>query len=411
MSAPSCRFCDTPLTHTLCDLGMSPLCESILAADETNQMEPFYPLKVWVCHRCLLVQLEQYVSAEHIFTEYAYFSAFSTAWLEHARSYVAMITGRLGLGPTSQVIELASNDGYLLQYFVERGIPALGIEPAANVAEAARKRGVETLVRFFGRELGAELAATGKRADLVIGNNVLAQVPDVNSFVAGIAAVLAPTGTATLEFPHLQRLIQGNQFDTIYHEHFGYFSLLAVETIFAAHGLKIFDVEELWTHGGSLRIYARPAADTRRPIGPRVDELRAREEALGFRDMATYAAFEERVRETKRRILELLIAAKRAGKRIAGYGAPGKGNTLLNYCGIRTDFLDFTVDRNPYKHGRFLPGTHIPCFAPDKIDAEKPDYIFILPWNLKDEIMKQLAHTRAWGAQFIIPIPEPQIVP
>jgi hypothetical protein len=411
MSAPTCRFCDTPLAHTLCDLGMSPLCESILAADQTNRMEPFYPLKVWVCHQCLLVQLEQYVSAEHIFTEYAYFSAFSTAWLEHARSYVAMISGRLGLGPTSQVIELASNDGYLLQYFVERGIPALGIEPAANVAEAARKRGVETLVRFFGRELGAELAAAGKRADLVIGNNVLAQVPDVNSFVAGIAAVLAPTGTATLEFPHLQRLIQGNQFDTIYHEHFGYFSLLAVEAIFAAHGLTVFDVEELWTHGGSLRIYARPTADASRPVGPRVTALRAREEALGFRDMATYAAFEERVRETKRRILELLIAAKRAGKRIAGYGAPGKGNTLLNYCGIRTDFLDFTVDRNPYKHGRFLPGTHIPCFAPDKIDAEKPDYIFILPWNLKDEIMKQLAHTRAWGAQFIIPIPEPQIVP
>jgi len=387
MSAPTCRFCNTRLAHTLCDLGMSPLCESILAADDTNQMEPFYPLKVWVCHHCLLVQLEQYVSAEHIFTEYAYFSAFSTAWLEHARTYVAMITDRLGLGAGSHVIELASNDGYLLQYFVERGIPALGIEPAANVAEAA-----------------------GKRADLVIGNNVLAQVPDVNSFVAGIAAVLTPTGTATLEFPHLQRLIEGNQFDTIYHEHFGYFSLLAVETIFAAHGLTIFDVEELWTHGGSLRIYARPAADASRPVGPRVVELRAREEAIGFRDMATYARFEERVRETKRRILELLITAKRAGKRIAGYGAPGKGNTLLNYCGIRTDFIDFTVDRNPYKHGRFLPGTHIPCFAPDKIDAEKPDYIFILPWNLKDEIMKQLAHTRAWGAKFIVPIPEPQIV-
>jgi hypothetical protein len=410
MSAPTCRFCNTQLAHTLCDLGMSPLCESILAADQTNQMEPFYPLKVWVCHQCLLVQLEQYVSAEHIFTEYAYFSAFSTAWLEHARSYVAMITDRLGLGPASHVIELASNDGYLLQYFVERGIPALGIEPAANVAEAARKRGVETLVRFFGKEVGAELAAAGKRADLVIGNNVLAQVPDINSFVAGIANVLAPTGTATLEFPHLQRLIEGNQFDTIYHEHFGYFSLLAVETIFAAHGLTIFDVEELWTHGGSIRIYARPTADTSRPVGPRVVELRAREDGLGFRDMATYARFEERVRETKRRILELLITAKRDGKRIAGYGAPGKGNTLLNYCGIRTDFLDFTVDRNPYKHGRFLPGTHIPCFAPDRIDAEKPDYIFILPWNLKDEIMKQLAHTRAWGARFIVPIPEPQIV-
>jgi SAM-dependent methyltransferase len=410
MSAPTCRFCNTPLAHTLCDLGMSPLCESILAADQINQMEPFYPLKVWVCHQCLLVQLEQYVTAEHIFTEYAYFSAFSTSWLQHARDYVAMITERLGLGAASQVIELASNDGYLLQYFVERGIPALGIEPAANVAEAARKRGVETLVKFFGRELGAELAQSGKRADLVLGNNVLAQVPDLNSFVAGIAHLLKPTGTATLEFPHLQRLIEGNQFDTIYHEHFGYFSLLAVETIFAAHGLTVFDVEELWTHGGSIRIYARPTADDSRPVGSRVLELRAREEALGFRDMATYAAFEDRVRETKRRILELLIDAKRAGKRIAGYGAPGKGNTLLNYCGIRTDFIEFTVDRNPYKHGRFLPGTHIPCYAPDKIDAEKPDYIFILPWNFKDEILKQLAHARAWGAKFIVPIPEPQIL-
>src|SRR5215467_13104081 len=297
MSAATCRFCNTRLVHTLCDLGMSPLCESILAAEDTNQMEPFYPLKVWVCQSCLLVQLEQYVSAEHIFTEYAYFSAFSTAWLEHAKSYVAMITERLGLGPTS-----------------------LGIEPAANVAEAARKRGVETLVKFFGRQLGAELAAAGKRADLVIGNNVLAQVPDLNSFVAGIANVLAPTGTATLEFPHLQRLIEGNQFDTIYHEHFGYFSLLAVETIFAAHGLTVFDVEELWTHGGSIRIYARPTADASRPVGPRVIELRAREDKLGFRDMATYARFEERVRETKRRILELLIAAKRDGKLITDTG-------------------------------------------------------------------------------------------
>jgi len=411
MSAPSCRFCTTKLLHTMCDLGMSPLCESFLAADQTNQMEPFFPLKAWVCHKCLLVQLEAYVTPEHIFTEYAYFSAFSTAWLEHAKTYVAMITERLGLGPKSQVIELASNDGYLLQYFVERGIPALGIEPAANVAESARKRGVETLVKFFGRELGAELAASGKRADLVIGNNVLAQVPDLNSFVAGIANVLKPTGTVTLEFPHLQRLIEGNQFDTIYHEHFSYFSLLAVEKIFAAHGLVLFDVEELWTHGGSIRVYGRPVADTSRAVSARVDELRAREEGLGFRKMETYAAFEERVRETKRRLLELLIAAKRAGKRIAGYGAPGKGNTLLNYCGIRVDFLDFTVDRNPYKHGRFLPGTHIPIFPPDKIEAEKPDYIFILPWNLKDEIMKQLAHVRSWGAQFIVPIPEAQIIP
>lgn len=395
----------------MCDLGMSPLCESFLAADQTNQMEPFYPLKVWVCGECLLAQLEQYVAPEHIFSDYAYFSAFSTAWLEHARSYVAMISARLGLGASSQVIELASNDGYLLQYFVERNIPALGIEPAANVAKAAVARGVDTLVAFFGRELGADLARQGKRADLVIGNNVLAQVPDLNSFVAGIANVLKPTGTVTLEFPHLQRLIEGNQFDTIYHEHFSYFSLLAVERIFAAHNLTVFDVEELWTHGGSLRVYGRPTADASRSVSARVLELKEREAGLGYRTMQTYAAFEAHVRETKRRLLELLIGVKRAGKRIAGYGAPGKGNTLLNYCGIRGDFLDYTVDRNPYKHGRFLPGTHIPIFPPDKIDADKPDYIFILPWNLKDEIMKQLSHARSWGAQFIVPIPEPRIVP
>lgn len=395
----------------MCDLGMSPLCESFLAADQTNHMEPFYPLKVWVCHECLLAQLEQYVAPEHIFSDYAYFSAFSTAWLEHARSYVAMITERLGLGATSQVIELASNDGYLLQYFVERRIPALGIEPAANVAKSAAQRGVETLVAFFGRELGADLARQGKQADLVIGNNVLAQVPDLNSFVAGIANVLKPTGTVTLEFPHLQRLIEGNQFDTIYHEHFSYFSLLAVERIFASHNLTLFDVEELWTHGGSLRVYGRPTGDVSRPVSARVTELRQREQTLGYRTMDTYAAFEARVRETKRRLLELLIGVKRSGKRIAGYGAPGKGNTLLNYCSIRGDFLDYTVDRNPYKHGRFLPGTHIPIFPPDKIDTDKPDYIFILPWNLKDEIMKQLSHARSWGAQFIVPIPEPRIIP
>ena len=411
MPAPACRFCNTPLVHTLCDLGMSPLCESILAADQVNQMEPFYPLKVWVCHECLLVQLEQYVSAEHIFTEYAYFSAFSTSWLQHAKDYVAMITERLGLGPTSHVVELASNDGYLLQYFVERGIPALGIEPAVNVAEAARKRGVDTLVKFFSRELGAELAAAGKRADLIIGNNVLAQVPDLNSFVAGIANLLAPTGTCTLEFPHLQRLIEGNQFDTIYHEHFSYFSLLAVERIFAAHGMTIFDVEELWTHGGSLRIYARPAADASRPVSERVLALRAREEELGYRRMEIYVAFEEQVRETKRKLLELLIGAKRQGLRIAGYGAPGKGNTLLNYCGIRTDLIEFTVDKNPYKQGKFLPGTRIPIHAPSKIDEEKPDLILILPWNFKDEIVKQLAPARAWGARFAVPIPEATLLP
>ena len=389
---------------------MSPLCESYLPADALNKMEPFYPLHVWVCGNCFLVQLDDYVGAEHIFTEYAYFSSFATSWLKHAEDYVQMISDRLSLGPKSLVVELASNDGYLLQYFVKKGIPSLGIEPAANVAKVAAEKGVETLVKFFGRELGAALAAEGRQADLVLGNNVLAQVPDLNSFVAGISALLKPTGTVTIEFPHLQRLVEGNQFDTIYHEHFCYFSLIATERIFAAHDMTIFDVEELWTHGGSLRIYGRPAGDASRPVSERVLALRAREEAAGYRDLAFYARFEEQVRETKRKLLELLTAAKRAGKRIAGYGAPGKGNTLLNYCGIRGDFLDFTVDRNPYKQGRFLPGTHIPILAPEKLDEAKPDYVLILPWNFKDEIMKQLAHIRGWGGKFIVPVPEATVV-
>jgi hypothetical protein len=359
----------------------------------------------------MLVQLPQYVSAEHIFSEYAYFSSFSTAWLKHAEDYVAMITERLGLDAKSHVVELASNDGYLLQYFVQRKIPALGIEPAANVAAAAREKGVDTLVEFFDEPTARKLRDGGKAADLIIGNNVLAQVPEINSFVAGIAVLLKPTGTATLEFPHLQRLIEGNQFDTIYHEHFYYFSLLAVERIFGAHGLTIFDVEELWTHGGSLRIYARPAADGSRPVSDRVHALRAREEQLGYRRMETYVAFEDKVRDTKHKLLELLIAARREGKRVVGYGAPGKGNTLLNYCGIRTDLLEFTVDKNPYKQGKFLPGTHIPIHAPSKIDEVKPDLILILPWNFKDEIVKQLAPARAWGARFAVPIPEATILP
>jgi SAM-dependent methyltransferase len=410
MSASVCRSCGSSSRGPFVDLGMSPLCESYVPADALNKMEPFYPLHVWVCGECFLVQLDDYVGAEHIFTEYAYFSSFATSWLKHAQDYVAMISDRLALGPKSLVVELASNDGYLLQYFVKKGIPALGIEPAANVAKAAAEKGVETLVKFFGRELGAALAAEGRQADLVLGNNVLAQVPDLNSFVAGIRALLKPTGTVTIEFPHLQRLVEGNQFDTIYHEHFCYFSLISAERIFAAHDMTIFDVEELWTHGGSLRIYARPAADASRPVSARVIALRKREEAAGYRDLAFYARFEEQVRETKRKLLELLAGAKRAGKRIAGYGAPGKGNTLLNYCGIRGDFLDFTVDRNPYKQGKFLPGTHVPILAPEKIDEAKPDYVLILPWNFKDEIMKQLAHIRGWGGKFIVPIPEATVV-
>jgi hypothetical protein len=390
---------------------MSPLCETFLTAEQLDSMEPFYPLHVMVCSKCYLVQINEYVKPDDIFTEYAYFSSFSTAWLKHCEDYVAMISERLRLDQKSFVVELASNDGYLLQYFVKRKIPCLGIEPAANVAKVAREqRGVDTQVSFFNEQTAKEMAAAGKYADLVLGNNVLAQVPDINTFVGGVPIILKPTGTVTFEFPHLMQLFDNNQFDTIYHEHFSYFSLISIEAIFAAHGLTVFDVEELWSHGGSLRVYARHKADTSRPVSDKVNELRKREESAGYRKIETYTRFEERVRETKRKLLELLIEAKRAGKRIAGYGAPGKGNTLLNYCGIRSDFLDFTVDRNPYKHGRFLPGTHVPIFPPEKIDQEKPDYIFILPWNLKDEIMKQLAHARGWGAKFIVPIPEAAVL-
>ena len=410
MTAFPCRFCETPLTDRVVDLGMHPLCESFLPEDQLDQMEPFYPLNVWVCPTCFLVQLNEYVEPEDIFTEYAYFSSFSTSWLQHAEDYVAMMTDRLGLGADSLVVELASNDGYLLQYFVERDIPCLGIEPAANVAKDAVERGVPTDVSFFGEDKARALSEQGTMADLVLGNNVLAQVPDLNDFVGGMPLILKPEGTVTIEFPHLMKLLDENQFDTIYHEHFCYFSLISVEAIFARHGLTIFDVEELWTHGGSLRIHARHTADDSRPVSNAVLELRAREEAAGYRDVATYTAFEEQVRETKRSLLEMLSELKRQGKTIVGYGAPGKGNTLLNYCGVRTDFLDFTVDRNPYKHGRYLPGTHIPIFPPEKIDEVKPDYILILPWNFKDEILEQMKHAREWGAQFIVPIPVATVV-
>jgi hypothetical protein len=410
-AVPACHFCRAPLTRTLVDLGMSPLCESFVPADQVNVMEPFYPLHARVCDACFLVQVEEFVRPENIFTEYAYFSSFSDSWLDHARRYVDMIAERLRLGPASKVVELASNDGYLLQWFVDKGIPALGIDPAVNCAEAARAKGVPTLTILFSEDTAPGVVAQHGHADLVVGNNVLAQVPDLNGFVAGMRILLAPTGVITLEFPHLMRLMDENQFDTIYHEHFSYFSFLTVEKVFAAHGLTLFDVEELPTHGGSIRIYGRHAADASKPVGPRVTAMRAREEAAGFLTPGRYASFTEQVRETKRAILEFLIDARRRGKTVAGYGAPGKGNTLLNYCGIRTDFLDYTVDRNPYKHGRFTPGTHIPIFPPERIEATRPDYLFILPWNLKDEIMKQMSGIRAWGGQFVVPIPKLTVYP
>jgi hypothetical protein len=359
--------------------------------------------------QCFLVQLEEYVSPGDIFTEYAYFSSFSDTWLEHARSYTEMIVRRLGLDENSSVVELASNDGYLLQYFLPHSIPVLGIEPAGNVAEAAVKKGVPTLVEFFGAGLARRLVSQGKAADLLIGNNVLAQVPDINDFVSGMQILLRPGGVITMEFPHLVRLMQENQFDTIYHEHFSYFSLFSVEKIFAAHGLALFDVEELPTHGGSLRIYARHASDESKPVGERIYDLRLCEAQVGIDRLETYACFAEQVKQTKRELLRFLIAAKAGGKTIAGYGAPGKGNTLLNYCGIRTDFIDFTVDRNPYKQGKFLPGTHIPIYHPEEIARLRPDYVFILPWNFKEEIMTQLSFIRSWGGKFIVPIPQVKI--
>ncbi|MFN3332113.1 MAG: methyltransferase domain-containing protein [Caldilinea sp.] len=405
---PRCRFCAAPLHATVVDLGMSPLCESYLRSDQLNQMEPFYPLHVYVCEHCFLVQLEQYVSPEHIFTEYAYFSSYADTWLQHAKRYTEAMIARFGYDSASQVVEVASNDGYLLQYFVEKGVPALGVEPAANVARVAIDKGVPTRVEFFGVACARQMAAEGLCADLLIGNNVLAQVPDLNDFVAGMKILLKPGGVITMEFPHLMRLVEENQFDTIYHEHFSYFSLITTEKIFAAHGLRIFDVDELPTHGGSLRIYACHTDDVR-SFSQHLIDLRQRELAAGVASLAYYAAFEEKVKETKRKLLDFLIKARREGKRVVGYGAPGKGNTLLNYCGIRTDFLDFTVDRNPYKQGMYLPGTHIPIHHPDQIREARPDFVMILPWNFKEEIMRQLAYIGEWGGQFVVPIPETRV--
>jgi len=409
-AALQCRFCANPLTHTFCDLGMSPLSNSYVPIARARQMEPFYPLHAWVCGRCWLVQLESFESPQHIFGDYAYFSSFSDSWLAHARHYAAKMRDRLGLDQGSQVTEIASNDGYLLQYFVDAGIPVLGIEPAANVAKAAEARGVRSRVEFLGAALGQTLQAEGLAADLLVGNNVFAHVPDINDFADGFAPALKPEGVLTLEFPHLLNLVEQHQFDTIYHEHFSYLSLVTARRILERHGLRVFDVEELPTHGGSLRVFACRAQATRWPQLPSVDALVARERAAGLEQLPTYLAFAEAVKETKREILSFLIDAKRAGKRICGYGAPAKGNTLLNYCGIGTDFIEFTVDRNPVKQGTLLPGSRIPVLAPEAIDAARPDLLLILPWNLRDEIVGQMSHIRAWGGRFVVPIPRPTLL-
>jgi SAM-dependent methyltransferase len=403
-AGPSCRSCGTALSTVVVDLGVSPPCERFLAADQVDAMEPFYPLKVFVCDACFLVQLPEHIPPAEIFTEYAYFSSYSDSWVEHGRRYAERMIRELDLGPDRLVVEVASNDGYLLRHFAAAGVPVLGVEPARNVAAVAVERGIPTIERFFGRTLAAELVGDGRRADLLIGNNVLAQVPDLHDFVDGLAAVLAPGGLLTLEFPHLLRLLEGNQFDTIYHEHYSYFSLASAAHILAQHDLAVVDVDELPTHGGSLRLHVRHRAADQRP-SPAVERVLAAEAVGGLRDPATYRAFGERVEGVKRDVLEFLIGERRAGRTVAGYGAPGKANTFLNYCGIRTDLVAYTVDRNPYKHGKFTPGTHIPIHPPERLAETRPDVIWIMPWNLADEIAAQLAPAREWGARLIVAIP------
>ncbi len=405
----SCRFCGNQLRHTFVDLGVSPLANSYLKAKQLQQVEPFYPLHTYVCEKCFLVQLAVFQTPDDIFSDYAYFSSYSESWLKHASDYVELMVERFGFNSDSLVVEIASNDGYLLQYFNEKRIPVLGIEPAENVAKVAQEAGITTIVKFFGSQTATELIEDGKKADLILGNNVLAHVPDLNDFVEGMKCLLKPQGIITMEFPHLLRLMDENQFDTIYHEHFSYFSFITVEKVFQKHGLTIFDVEELSTHGGSLRIYARHNDDVSKTIGESVLELKNREETAQFNKLEHYLSFTEKVQTTKLNTLDFLIKAKREGKSIVGYGAPAKGNTLLNYCGVRSDFIDYTVDLSPHKQELFLPGTHIPIYSPDKIKETKPDYLLILPWNIKDEIMKQMACIRDWGGKFVVLIPEVKV--
>lgn len=419
MKQEKCRFCGEVLSQSFCDLGTSPLSNAYLNLeqlhylrnDQLHEMEPFYPLHPKVCSRCFLVQLPEFQSPKKIFSDYAYFSSYSDSWLKHCEEYTNYMINRFHFGPKSLVVEVASNDGYLLKYFQAKGVPVLGIEPAKNVAEKALQEGIPTVIEFFGTDLATRLAAEGKKADLLLGNNVLAHVPDLNGFVRGMKILLAPGGIITMEFPHLLRLMEENQFDTIYHEHFSYFSLLTVEKVFAAQGLTLIDVQEIPTHGGSLRIFARHMEDADKKVLSSVAELRKKEIDAGLMKMETYAAFMARVIAVKHDLLDFLIKAKRSGMKVAGYGAPAKGNTLLNYCGIKADLLEYTVDRSPHKQGRFLPGVHIPVFHPDKILETKPDYLLILPWNIKSEIIEQMSAIRRWGGKFVVPIPKIEVIP
>jgi SAM-dependent methyltransferase len=401
-----CRLCDEPLRRTFVDLGPQPLAEAYVSHEALDEPEVFYPLRVFVCESCFLVQLPVFASPDAIFREYPYFSSYSESWLDHARRYVDQMIERFGYGSDTNVVEVASNDGYLLQFFKRRGIGVLGVDPARNVAAVAEQRGIPTVPEFFGRELAQQLRTDGRRADLIVGNNVLAHVPDVHDFVEGVRILVKPDGLVTMEFPHLLRLVEGNQLDTIYHEHFSYLSLHAVERLFAEHGLALFDVEEIPTHGGSLRIFACPADAVRERLTDRVDALRARELETGVTTLAFYETFEERAQAVKRGLLTFLVQAKERGETVVGYGAAAKGSTLLNYCGVRSDLVDYVVDRSPHKQGRYLPGVRIPIFSPDRVRETRPNYLLVLPWNIKDEIVQQMADVREFGCNFVVPIPE-----
>jgi SAM-dependent methyltransferase len=407
MKKPTCRSCGTKLEETFVDLGMSPFANSLLEPEKEHVMEPFYPLHVFVCSHCYLVQLEEFETPKQIFSEYLYFSSFSDAWLEHCSRYADAMIERLKLGPSSKVVEVASNDGYLLQFFFRKGVSVFGIEPAANVARAAIEKGIPTEIAFFGKRIAKSLCAAHS-ADLIVANNVLAHVTDINDFVGGLKILLRAEGTITLEFPHLLRMIEGREFDTIYHEHFSYLSLIAVEPIFARNDLALFDVEELPTHGGSLRIYAAHAEENRSPQ-PGLQKVRSNELTMGLDRVGTYRRFAATAIDAKCEILDFFVKAHRAGARIAGYAAAAKGNTLLNYCGISKGLMDYVVDRSPHKQGRILPGSHLPIFAPERVFETKPDYLFILAWNLRAEIETQMQGIRGWGGRFVVPIPKLEV--
>lgn len=405
-----CRFCQTPLKQVFIDLVNSPASNSFLTEEALQEPEVFFPLKVYTCHQCFLVQIDEYKKSDAIFnSDYVYFSSYSKSWLAHAKAYTEKMIGRFGFNGSSQVVELASNDGYLLQYFKEQGVPVLGVEPTANTARVAQEKGIETVVDFFGVRLAEELVTKGVRADLLLGNNVLAHVPDIVDFVGGMKRLLAPEGVITMEFPHLLQLVENNQFDTIYHEHFSYLSFYTVEQIFASQGLVLFDVEELPTHGGSLRIYARHAEDGSKPVGEPVAALREKEKAHGIQTLSYYEGFQQKALQVKLDLLRFLLEQKQQGLSVAAYGAAAKGNTLLNYCGVKNDLVDFVVDANPHKQNKWLPASHIPVVAEQVLRAQKPAFVLILPWNLKEEITDQLSYIREWGGRFVVPIPQLQI--